>query len=271
MHTWKEVVENHIIKHSDKVKKVTKPLSDHFGIRYFTFHRIDSSGNYSCLVNRPDYAEMYVENKIYDNDVFHDLPNMFQSGTCLWSCEPLKNMIDSGRGIMLIQKDEHEVLFYGFSTNTNSSAIETLAMNYPQILQSFTAYFSHELKSELIEMNAANFNLHQLSDKKSLAKAPRDPDIALATLNSYYNDLGLARELQMSQKLSTRERECLLLLLDGKTSKETAIQLGLKPRTVEFYFENIKNKLLCWNKQEVFTLAKRLVDLGLLQKTRLTR
>ncbi len=35
MKTWKEVVDTHIIKHSDKVKKITKPLRDRENASYY--------------------------------------------------------------------------------------------------------------------------------------------------------------------------------------------------------------------------------------------
>ena len=62
--------------------------------------------------------------------------------------------------------------------------------------------------------------------------------------------------------LTPREKECLSLQLHGKTAKETAKLLFISPRTVEYHFENIKNKLNCNNKKEIFTLAKILEKKG---------
>lgn len=61
--------------------------------------------------------------------------------------------------------------------------------------------------------------------------------------------------IKMVSSLSTRERECLKQLLHGKTAKETASEFLLSFRTVEYYFENIKNKLGCSNKRELYRLA----------------
>lgn len=85
---------------------------------------------------------------------------------------------------------------------------------------------------------------------------------------SYYTEIlkGLGVEVysQKASLLSKRERECLIFLLQGKTAKETATNLGLSPRTVESYFENIKKKLKCWSKGELFETAQILERLGLL-------
>ena len=70
--------------------------------------------------------------------------------------------------------------------------------------------------------------------------------------------------MEKAASLSERERQCLKLFLLGKSAKETAIDLSLSPRTIEFYFENIKNKLACRDKASVFSFGRELENLGLL-------
>lgn len=84
----------------------------------------------------------------------------------------------------------------------------------------------------------------------------------------YYADLlkslGMEKYLEKASLLSLRERECLELLLQGKTAKETAVALDLSHRTVESYFEHIKKKLKCSNKGQLFSTAEVLKKLELL-------
>lgn len=56
--------------------------------------------------------------------------------------------------------------------------------------------------------------------------------------------------------LSSREQQCLQHFLHGKTSKQTAILLGLSYRTIEEYFVNIKRKLNCKFKRDLLALFK---------------
>lgn len=69
-------------------------------------------------------------------------------------------------------------------------------------------------------------------------------------------------EMQQLKKravgLSEKERECLKYLLLGKTAKETASYMKLSFRTVEYYFENIKDKFGCFSKRELFAYARLL-------------
>ncbi len=56
-------------------------------------------------------------------------------------------------------------------------------------------------------------------------------------------------------QLSHRELECLFFTLRSMTAKQIAEQLDLSKRTVEFYLENIKNKMGCTSKAELICLA----------------
>jgi DNA-binding CsgD family transcriptional regulator/predicted ester cyclase len=84
----------------------------------------------------------------------------------------------------------------------------------------------------------------------------------------YYNELlkalDMEKQLERAALLSTREQDCLDLLLKGKTAKETGNILGLSSRTVESYFENIKKKLKCTNKGQLFSIAEILKKLELI-------
>lgn len=77
---------------------------------------------------------------------------------------------------------------------------------------------------------------------------------------------GLSNEIKRkSTYLSSREKQCLCLLLKNKTARETADQLQLSFRTIEYYFENIKDKLGCESKRELFQLARVLKSHRLLE------
>lgn len=58
-------------------------------------------------------------------------------------------------------------------------------------------------------------------------------------------------------RLSKRELECLLSILRGESSKTIAHSLGLSKRTIEFYIENIKNKMGCLTRAELILTAIR--------------
>ncbi|KTD40549.1 helix-turn-helix transcriptional regulator [Legionella parisiensis] len=49
-------------------------------------------------------------------------------------------------------------------------------------------------------------------------------------------------------KYELTNRECVFLLIRGKSAKEIGALLSLSKRTIEPYIENIKNKMDCKNK-----------------------
>ena len=268
MHSWKDIVQNYIVKHSDKVRRATSPLRDHLGIGYFTYHRVDSDGGYSVLVDSPEFAELYVEQKLYKEDAFHGLPDRYQPGFYVvenhMSMQPIQKLLRLDSCVMLVQKSGAGISFCGFG---GTSSPTSLALNRPETLLAFADYFTKELEPELMCMSQENISLFTLHGTPNFQKKPIKPEMATDSLLAYYQDLGLTNEVLMAKKLSKRERDCLRLLLDGKSAKETARLLGIKRRTVETFFESIKAKLLCWNKQEVFAVAKKLQRLHLLQQT----
>lgn len=269
MLSWNEIIQNYIVKFSNKTQKTTQPLRDHFGIGYFTYHRIDDSGKYTVLVDRPDWAEHYVSSQIYLNDPYLRHPSVYQSGIALiesnGSNEYKANLIKSGKqvlnvdlGVILIQKSKSYVEFFGFAGNRGTSSLEKVYLNHSHILTSFAQHFKSEVHPILNKMEDEAGSLLELKGADFHCKQVIGPDVSVDTFRAFYEDLGMAGLVKRAEKLSLRERQCLRYLLDGKSAKETASDLKLSHRTVEFYFENIKNKLNCWSKQEVFKIAQKL-------------
>lgn len=105
----------------------------------------------------------------------------------------------------------------------------------------------------------------RLSIREQIAEVPiRSAPVEPGYYSELLIQLGLEECTKKVSRLTKRERECLKLLLQGKTSKETSAALELSPRTVESYFENMKKKLKCYNKGELFTTAQLLEKLELL-------
>lgn len=262
MLNWKQIVQDYIIKHSNKIRQVTRPLRDRLRVQYFTYHRIDRSGKYTVLVDRPDWAEHYVEEKFYLEDPYLRHPDMYKSGFCLienhGSEEYRKRVLKDGKeifnldqGVILIEKSPDAVEFFGFSGNKADCSLDKLYLNHPWVLKSFAGHFKKELKHILSQMEEEADTLPHLKGMDFYSDQLIHPDIPSDTLLDYLKDLGLK-----IGSLSKRERECVKLLVQGKTAKESAALLKLSHRTVEFYFENIKNKLSCSTKQEILSFAR---------------
>ncbi len=272
---WEDIVQQYIIKYSNRIRKATQPLRIHFGIDYFTYHCIDSTGKYTVLVDRPDWAEHYVSTKIYLNDPYLRHPQIYQSGMYLMgshgSEEYKESVSKAGKmvlnvdtWVMLIEREKDHVEFFGFCANKDTSCLQHLYLNDPFLLKSFADYFKKELHSILTYMGEEASSLIELKGDDFFYNELISSQLSTSSRINYLKDLGMVSEITKAEKLTPREKQCLKLLIEDKSAKETAFALGLSRRTIEFYFENIKSKLDCWTKQDVAKLAKNLADWGVL-------
>jgi len=267
MKKWEEIL-NYNIKHSDKVKLLTKPIKDYLNITYFAYLRIDFDGHYVTLLNsRPDWLEFCIQTKLILLDPYLNHPKCYQSGISLWECpnaeEILKHMksFNSDHGFCLIERSNEYIDFFCFGGVKSISNIKEHYINNSLPFKSFKNYFKNENKSILSQLDKQSSPLSKLIENNTCK--PDCNNFPESKKFSYLLSLGFEAEIEKAKKLSKREKQCIKYLVDGKTAKESAALLRLSPRTVEFYLENIKNKLFCVNKQQVYSVGKLLIDLEL--------
>lgn len=92
--------------------------------------------------------------------------------------------------------------------------------------------------------------LKQISTKKPLLNAHNEV-IGILGATIIPPEKNSLLKSTFSESLTKREKDCLHLYLQGKTSKETAQLLRISHRTVEWHIENIKSKLNCNSKRDL--------------------
>ena len=271
MSSWTEILR-YLAMHNDEIEKTTRPLRDCFGVKYFTYHRIDQDGNYTVLLDRPDWAEHYVAEKFYLQDPYQRHPRFFKSGIHLIDSmqeQAVQQIVQSGKsffsldlGVTVVEKSNDFVEFFGFAASRETSVLEKLYLEHPSLLREFGVYFKKRLQMILKKMEPGY--MPDLKGDHFFSGKVLDSNLSIDTLDCFLSQIGHASAVKKAKSLSAREKTCFLMLLESKSSKKIALDLGLSFRTVEFYFENIKDKLSCYNKQELFLLAKKFHQLGLL-------
>ena len=275
MLSWNEILQKYVVRHSDRVKTITKPLLDHLRILGFYHMRIDYLGHLIWLGNVPDGSEYYVDQKAFIDDPCMKGPNFWKSGYSLLEtiasesfngymakANSLFNFTSSW--IILSKREFGFVEIFGF-IGESGSPIEKIYLNHSNLLKAFAGYFKKEMQPIIRQMEEDSISLADLKGRDFFADAPSFyPTIDSAAYRAFLGDCGMRSQLKKVESLSKRERQCLKLFLLGKSAKETAIDLSLSPRTIEFYFENIKNKLACRDKASVFSFGRELENLGLL-------
>ncbi len=122
--------------------------------------------------------------------------------------------------------------------------------------------------SEMLEAGAHGYLLKDCTSDE-LARAIRvvvqnhtylTPKIANMVVKNYVNKIS-GPDHETPSVLTTREREVLKLLAEGKTAKQTAGQLHLSVKTVETHRRNISQKL---NIRSIAELTKYAIREGLI-------
>lgn len=143
-----------------------------------------------------------------------------------------------------------------------TSTLEKLYLERPSLLREFGYYFKKELQGGLKKMEPGY--MPDLKGDQFFSGTVLDSHLSMDMLNDFLSQIGHASEVKKVKSLTKREKACFLMLLENKSAKQIALDLGLSFRTVEFYLEKTKNKLNCFSKQELFLLAKQFHKLGLL-------
>ncbi|MFA6916538.1 MAG: LuxR C-terminal-related transcriptional regulator [Parachlamydiales bacterium] len=275
MLSWKEIVQGYLIKHSNQIKRVTQPLKDIFEITYFTYHRIDNKGKYTVLLDRPDWAEHYVSERIYLNDPYMRHPDVYSSGACLvcthGSLEYRKKVLRAGKeylncdeGLLLIEKSPEYVEFFGFAGERAKCNLSLLYLNHQPLLKSFAEHFKAELHHLLYKQSLEGLLLSVEKKEDYFNSEQIAPKIHLKQQERFLRALKMDHHIRSFKQLTAQEKACARLLLQSLTARESGEKLLLSPRTVESYLNNAKNKLGCCTKKEFLENLRQLSELDLL-------
>ena len=133
--------------------------------------------------------------------------------------------------------------------------IVNVYLNNLDMLDRFVLFFNDRAERLLKKAERTKIilpgKLYQQSEEK-IHTSPALADMIEGVINEMQiKKYRIKHEKYQHIKLSSRELDCIFLYQDGKTAKETARELNISQRTVETYFENIKNKLSCYSKDQV--------------------
>jgi DNA-binding CsgD family transcriptional regulator len=271
----REIVAN-FTRHSDRVRKLARPLENHLGISYFYHYRIHNSGAFTTLTTNPVADEYWFTEKLFLNDPFVHHPDNYVPGFFFldsFKRDEYQNDLNSMIGtfkyspwVSLINKNVGSFDFFAFwGHQISDNNLRKLQLNYLPLLKSFTSYFLKEASPLMRQIEDASLSMLKLVSKDQFySNLSIEPTIERDQLRAYLTELGMGSEVLKADSLSRREKECLRSVTLGHSAKETAYVSQRSVRTIEHCIERLKMKLNCSNKQELFSTGKRLQELGLI-------
>lgn len=247
------LVKKYTIKQDRLIKKICAPLNDCLDIPIFSYFRIESDGRFGNLSNFPEEFDYFYSEKLYLNYPYLVHPNLVQTGS-VWtnvahSQDASERIFDRyGMQQLLLKLQRHNNVVEGFVFAPKGFDPDDSKNYYGKLdlINSFISYFRREAKPLLKNMMGDQFNLKEV---KGDAFFKIDSSLPLANSNPK-----VLKFLKTVSPLSHREQQCLDLFKQGHSAQATGAILKLSRRTVEHYFDNIKDKLGCTTKSELLEL-----------------
>lgn len=267
-----------VYKHdiSNKIKKFSAPLEQHFGIDEFVYTYISNEGQYFAISNQPEASEFYFHQGLYKSNVLIRHPDNYFDGPLLPGYIPNKkhkNVMGERFGyygnteLIIFKKTNKGVHKFLFNTKIHKNPLIGFYFKNLPFFQAFCKQFLKEWQSHhrIIEKYTINISrligpdFYQIID---LDKS--NPIQELHSQDTFLKQIGcLQKDFKLFKPFSAQEKICLNLLSEGKTLKKVAEDMHLSYKTVEHYLENIKDKVNC-TKSELLDQIPALKLMGIL-------
>jgi DNA-binding CsgD family transcriptional regulator len=272
MKNWETLLELSC-KKGDSIYKVIHPLNQYFDIDSLGYFKITRQGQFSYLTNKPDTMISFVEKGLMFQDPFYRHPNFFQSQLFVlgynFSLESLSADLqkflfkDAGYkgGFYYLEVTNEGVEGYQFGYTRDSARAKNFLQD-KKFLDTFLTFFKNETKDmrSLVDRNSISL-ISEMGDL--FFRSPHMlSGIEETDKQGFFKAMGLSQNEFIELHLTPREIDCIIFYLQRKTASETGLILNLSTRTIENYFETIKEKLHCRNKSEIYDKIKCLVLQG---------
>jgi DNA-binding CsgD family transcriptional regulator len=159
-------------------------------------------------------------------------------------------------GITIYDKRNEYVDLWAFATERNNNGVYNLYVNKMFLIKKFILYFQEKAHSLLfpntidLKVSTKNqFKINKVSSYKHQEQIPFSP-------NRYYID----RDHNLY--LTPAELHSVLHIAEGMSAKETAIALGVSPKTIESNIESIRLKTNSHSKSEYIQKCKYLINMN---------
>jgi len=219
------------------------------GIKHFHYNKVFKDGRYVHFVDDEEYAEFFT------NEI-DDVPAVFENAyhqnfrEFIWPQKKLEGFLlklqnyKICNGFSLARFYENYYEAWSFSTDSENTDIINTYVNKIDELKCFSVYFNNIFASVVKEAEKTpgqfkNYNFaHQNYWEGANTSALNLPFVVN----------------EQPVYLTFRELGCLQLVSEGLSMKEIAKKLNLSSRTVEFYLNNVKQKLSVTTKSKAISI-----------------
>lgn len=255
----------------DKVRRLSKDFCQPLGITTFAYVRVYRDGIVSWVTSNPDQDRFLLDSEALNDDPLINTPEELKEGYYLWfndrqfpGCEVFyrdrARLFQMDHGMVIVRHTKNYLETCCFSGLLAQRPLYNLFMNDKALFDVFMEHFTKQLDRRLLTLLEQGITIGDI--KASFGKSPKKPSLEFST---YPSSLITACGYKNLISLSTREKECLVLLKTGLSYQKIGAKLKLSHRTVEHYIESVKTKLGLDSRSELFFAAEKVLQLKLLQ------
>jgi DNA-binding CsgD family transcriptional regulator len=260
---------------------LSKPLEQYLGITHSIFFYIDKQHRAFCVCSHPNWVERFIQEEYYKLDLLMVHPDNIHNGFGFDIASEEQEFKDKllydavinfnwCHSFAYIEKMPSGGYFgFDFGTSKDNHMLINKLLNETYIIKKLIKELQKKLfmkiNNSIIEncMDFASFKVAEFTTQQGLVfnSQPDNKDKV-----KLLQQIGILSEHQAhffnNVKLSPQETNCLRSYSLHKNIKKISQQLHLATSTVTDYIENIKNKLDCNTKNELFEKAEILQCLG---------
>ncbi len=256
------------IKAASQVQQLSKELFRSTEISWFGYYRFQKNRDISFIATDPEIHEFYMKGQHY----LDEFPQLNFDSLCSNVTLPSLNAkTDKERKLYDALHEKYQLSdFINVSNKTDEACevfcfagsgkeINNFYLNNLGFLKNF-GNISHDSLNRIMKANnVCTVNLPE--SKPYTTPHPARNDHINIYLDIIIDAISAGKKLSGAEdvRLSPRESECLHMIVKGKTAKEAAQLLKLSHRTVESYFDSLKDKLDCSRRQDLYNLFSGII------------
>jgi LuxR family transcriptional regulator len=246
-----------------KLKRICEPLLQGFGLDTFWYYTLSSKGELTYVTNNVAIGEYFYSNEIFKGHPYFRDPSLLASGFFFSDIAndleytktqgKVRDQFHLDQHFMIMQAQGEKLQGYGFATTKELPDLTNPIINNLYLFRKFISYFHDEAKEIIRQMDLCSVDISEhCKGHFNLPTAHFDKLVSPPNLDDFSKAMNDSKQIVLNS-LTLREKECLRWLLKGMSAAQIGKKVHLSPRTVEFYLTNVKNKLGCSTKQELFS------------------
>lgn len=250
---------------SAKVKAITAPLHENFGITYFRYLKLYQDKSRVLLSDFPDCTRFTYEDGNYAKMWFDgEFPEYLSQGYHVWDTEKerekslfekeINDHLDLHCGVTFIYPiDNYWEIFTFDSNQANINHIDN------RVLFHFMLYFKDQAAKLIHRGESERLILPNPSENLEVYQHPNKAKCLDFLSNTPINRFYLGGKYR-GVYLTSKEAQCLYWLIEGKSAEEIAIIENNSVKTIHRHLENVRAKLNCYKQTQ---LVKIILESGI--------